>query len=275
MIRCSVIVVTHQSAALIAGCLEAIQMQLTTADELIVVDNGSIDGTPVIVAQQFPRARLILQHNRGFAAGVNRGLAVSHGKYVLLVNPDVLLESDTITLMVAWAERHPQAGVIGGQLINRFGRPQATWGAMPNWRTEVMHTAQLHRVLPGGRYTPYSHLTSWQYQQRPVDWVSGGLMLLRQAVVRHIGQFDERFFMYLEDVDFCARARRAGWQVWYLPTVQAVHAHGASWHGNKAAARAAEQASLLKFWHKHNRLMWPLRLLIACQSGWRYLAGRT
>lgn len=275
MIRCSVIIVTHQSAARIADCLAAVHQQLTAADELIIVDNGSTDGTPALVAEQFPRARLLLQHNRGFAAGVNRGLAASHGHYLLLLNPDALLEADAITLMIDWAERHPQAGIVGGQFIHRSGRPQATWGAFPNWWTELLRTTQLHRLIPGGRYTPHSFLTSWQYRLSPVDWVSGGFMLLRRAVIRQIGLFDERFFMYLEDVDYCARARRAGWQVWYLPVVQAIHAHGASWHGQRAAARAAEAASLLLWWHKHNRLVWPLRVLIGWQTLLRRLAGRT
>ncbi len=266
MQKLSIIIVTYNSADDIGHCLESIDQCLAELQpQVVVVDNASADATVTTVKKTMPSATVIEQENGGFAAGVNRGLAEVTGQYILLLNPDAVLVPGSVEQLLAYADAQPQAGIIGGRLVGEDKQPQASFGNFPTTLTEFFHTVQLHRLLPVGRYVPHNRLTRRWYRTQQVDWVGFGYALLRRTMVHQLGELDERFFMYMEDIDYCKRAQQAGWQVVYLANAPVIHRLQASWGGALDRAKRQEETSLRKYFTKHRQAGWALTPLLAIQ----------
>lgn len=198
-----------------------------------------------MVREQYPDVRLIESaSNLGYAAGNNRAAAKARGEYLLLLNPDTVVERDALGGLLAFMEERPQAGACSPRLNLPDGSPQPfTFGEDPRpgyllrrgWN-RLVHQRPLH---------------DWNLAiPTEMEWVSGACMLVRRAAWEEVGGFDEGFFMYFEDNDLCLRMRRAGWQVWYNPTVAITHVGGQSAQHYAASGRAYVQ-SLLYFYRKH------------------------
>jgi GT2 family glycosyltransferase len=195
---------------------------------VIVVDNASTDGSPDMVSREFPGVILLRNEtNAGFAAANNQALPLAQGKFVLLLNPDTEVRSGALETMMAFLRDHPQAGAVGPLLLN----PDGSWqkSAFPFygfWRSLVENRlVDLIRPLPGQ-----------PSEDSPVDWVIGAALMTRREVLEEVGPLDERFFMYGEETDWQIRLRRAGYQVYLLPSAQVVH------HGGQASRQARRQA---------------------------------
>jgi len=253
----SVIVVTLDGMPWVERCLESV----AAAGELIVVDHGSTDGTLELLRERFPHARLIQQENRGMGGGNNAGMRVASGRYFLLLNSDAWVVADGLERLVAFADEHPDAAVVGPRLLNPDGTLQRSVRAFPTlWRlaTEYLflrklapRTNALNAFYGGG----FAHDAV-----REVDWLYGPCLLVRREAADAVGLFDERFFMFSEEVDWCYRFRSAGWKVVFFPGAEVVHVGGAS-HGGRLyrenlrghlrffakhyGARRAERARLL------------------------------
>lgn len=244
--------------------------------EVLVVDNQSGDGSVAAARAAFPDAVLLPQpHNGGFAYGVNRGLERARGDWVLLLNTDTEVSWPALQAFVAEAERHPRAAIFGPAITDEHGVPQESAWRAPRPRDylgDALFVGRLFRSRAPAVAGP-----------RVVETVSGCVFLLRRSLLGEIGGLDERFFMYFEETDFCARARARGHEVVLLPAHAFVHAGGLS--ATQAAVRTflAFRESCLLFhcgWHGRLATEWVrLCLLLACAlrlGGWlgRALLGR-
>jgi GT2 family glycosyltransferase len=233
----SIVIPAWNGVTWIADCLRSIEPQRRPGDEVIVVDNGSTDGTPNLVARDFPQARLIrLERNLGFAGGVNRGLEAARGDVLVLVNQDVTLREGCLDAL-RWRIDESGPAIVGCKLLYPDGRTiQHAGGIIYYPRAEPNHRG--YRQIDDGR---------WDSVEQ-VDYVSGAVFAFSRAVLRTIGSFDEGFFpAYYEEVDYCFRARAAGFAVIYEPAAVAVHHESQSLDVGSPAYRQAMQRGRLRF----------------------------
>ncbi len=225
--------------------------------EVIVVDNASADGSVAMLAQDFPWVQVIAnRQNRGFTTANNQGLAVSRGRYVLFLNPDTELAPDALSLLLRFAEEHPQVGVVGPQLRYGDGSLQSSRRRFPTLATFFLESTIVQRWWPRNQVlSRYYALDLDNDATSQVDWLVGACMLLRRAVLEQIGGFDEGFFMYSEELDLCRRAVDAGWQVVYLPAAVVTHYEGKSSEQVVAARHIRFHSSRVRYVRKyHGRL---------------------
>lgn len=225
----SVVVVSFNTRDLLARCMESLCAD-TPQDmlELVVVDNASADGSADMVRERFPQVKLAANGvNRGFAAAVNQGYALSQGDYVVLMNPDAVVRGGAILNAMAFLERPDNArvGLCGGRIVNAEGRPEPSARRFPTAGRKLFTLSGLAARRPDSPWAPDIPPSD---VPREVDWVPGTFSVIRRAMLEEIGFFDERFFMYYEETDLCLRARRAGWRVVFLPGAEVVHVGGAS-----------------------------------------------
>jgi N-acetylglucosaminyl-diphospho-decaprenol L-rhamnosyltransferase len=257
-----VAVVTHNSAAdlerFLAGHAElAGRLEVP----LIVVDNGSTDGTIELVRACGSELELIAwPENRGYAPAVNEAVAAARGDDVLLLNPDVEAPTpEGVRTLAAFAAAHPRAAVVAPRLLYPDGRPQPSARRFPSLLAMLGSLRAAARFTPAKRsYDDYVS-PSWASSHTPVDWVIGAAMLLRRAAFDAVGGWDERFFLYMEDADYCRRCWRAGLETWLVPSVSVRHGYArassteASVFGS--AARRRHFASLARFFAREPRLL--------------------
>ena len=251
-VELSVIVVTYNSAGSIEPCLSSIQRDLPAGtSQLFVVDNASTDGTAAVVRERFPHATLIAnEQNRGFGAANNQALAGARGRYVTLVNPDCVLESGSLAGFARFLDAHPRAAVAGGRLHFANGAFQHSAFRFPSLGQIFLDFFPLHWRLAesrlNGRYPRQRDAEAFE-----VDHPLGALMCVRRAAIAQVGQFDERFFMYAEEVDWCWRFKQAGWEVWHCPQARAIHLGGQSTQQRAAAMFVELHRSRRRFYRKH------------------------
>lgn len=258
----SVIVVTFNGRDLTPACLESI----APAAETIVVDNGSSDGSADEIASRFPKATLIRNAvNRGFAAAVNQALAVARGRYVCLLNNDARLSPEALSILAAHLDAHPGVGVVAPQLLHEDGRRQHSFDNFPSFATVFLNKSLL-RLLAPGRFP-----SKKQEHAGPLDVESviGACMMVRRELVDRIGGLDESFFLFLEETDWCLRARRAGARVVFVPAATVVHLQGRTRDRVRFRARIEYTRSLFTFLRKNRpvagvltRLLFPAKNLI-------------
>jgi len=251
--RLSVVIVSYKVKQELKRCLSGLSYQDSYL-EVIVVDNNSGDGTLEMLNADFPGLRLFCnQVNFGFAKAANRGIAVTSGRYVLLLNPDTEVKLSALKEMVNFMDNNQGVGVLGCQIVNSAGQRQYSARSFPDFSTAVSgHDSLLTRILP---HNPWSkqYLGKELSLDKPeeVDWVSGSCLLVRLEVFRKIGYLDTRFFMFVEDVDFCRRAKSAGWKVIYYPLVKIVHHTGQSVRQKKIKMLAEHHKSMYYYYLKY------------------------
>jgi GT2 family glycosyltransferase len=257
----SVIVVNWNTCRLLEACLRSVEgTRENLAVDVIVVDNGSADGSVELVRERFPRVELIANaSNRGFAAANNQALERARGRYLLLLNSDAEVEAAAMGTLVTYADEHRQAGVIGPKLLNPDGTLQPSGGDFPTPASTVASLLGLHRLTGRPRYG-----TKRDYD-RPaeVDEVSGAAMLIRREVIRQVGGLDEGFAWGYEDVDFCLRAKRAGWQVHYVPAARVIHQWGGSQRLAPAPTILKAIAGRRRYFQKHHGRLAASAVMVA------------
>jgi GT2 family glycosyltransferase len=226
--RVACVVVTHDALPWIERCLASV-----AGTETVVVDNGSSDGTPDVVREGFPAVRVVEAENRGLAAGWNRGIAETNAEHVLVLNADAWLVEDALARLVEAADRHPRAAAVGPRLLNPDGTLQRSVRGYPTvWRlaTEYLY---LRKLAPGSRALNAFYGAGFDHaSERDVEWVMGACFLLRRSAYDAVGPFDERYFLFSEEVDWMRRAADAGWDVVFTPAARCVHVGGAA-HGGR------------------------------------------
>ena len=252
--RLSVCIVTYNNAATIEDCLRATQKACEgVTAEIIVVDNASTDGTAEVARRHRPAVRFIAEPaNRGFGAGCNIGLGRATGEYVLFLNPDTAAAPDSIGRMLARASEHAELGFVGPRLLEWEGGVQRHVRSFPTFRTALhQHTILGTLGLFGKDYSVYRRRDFDYTRSARVDQISGAAMLGRRETVRRLGGFDERFFMYYEEVDLCLRMKQEGLAIMYLPEAVIRHAGGVSGEPLLQFVLCERLCSLMKFYSKH------------------------
>jgi GT2 family glycosyltransferase len=229
----SIVILNYNTRELLRGCLRSLEQADSggRSIEVLVVDNASSDGSADMVEAEFPSVTSIRSpRNGGFAYGNNLALARCQGDAVLVLNPDALLPRDGIPRLLERLAAHPEAGIIGPKLLRPDGSMHlACRRSFPTPPTAFYRVSGLSRLFPRSPVFGRYNLTFVdENQAMEVDSVCGACMLLRREVIDRIGLLDERFFMYGEDLDWCMRARDAGWTVRYEPDIVVQHQHGAA-----------------------------------------------
>lgn len=227
----SIIIVNWNGKDLLRKCLEHVEATVRQVSyEVIVVDNASDDGSQDMAKQDFPEVALIENsENVGFARANNQGIAISQGRYVLLLNSDAFVLEHTIDQMVAFMDSHPEAGMSACKLLYEDGRLQPSCYTFPSLKTELYTAFQLDKLFPRSREFGKYLMTWWDFTDvRDVDAVMGAFMLVRREAIDQVGGMDERYFMYSEEMDWCYRIKQRGWRILYNPSLQTVHLWGGS-----------------------------------------------
>ena len=215
----------HQSLVSLQKALKGLRA------EIIVVDNASDDGSTEFIRNRFPKVRILpQQHNLGFAKANNIALNHVRGKFVLLINPDTVVQEDTIRVMIDFMNSHPEVGLSGCKILNPDGSFQLPCRrSFPTPWVAFTKIFGLSTLFPNKKIFGKYNLTYLSTEETyPVDAVSGSFMFVRRTIIDQVGGLDESFFMYGEDIDWCYRIRQAGWQVYYVPSTQIIHYKGES-----------------------------------------------
>lgn len=223
----SAIVVTYNALPWIEPCLESVR-----GCELIVVDNGSNDGTAALVRERFREARLIEQENRGLGAGWNAGIEAASGRWLFFLNADAWIVGDAIARLVEVLERDPKAAVVGPLLRRPDGRLQRSVRGFPTlWRLATEYFF-LRKLAPRTRFLNAFYGGGFRHDRElEAEFLMGAALLVRREAIAEVGELDERFFLFSEEVDWCYRFRQAGWKVIFTPAAEVVHVGGASHAG--------------------------------------------
>ncbi len=247
----SILVVTFNGRAFTAPCLESVPAGV----EIIVIDNGSTDGTPEAIAAGFPSAVVVRNpKNRGFAAAVNQGIERAKGKHVCLLNNDARLTPGALEKLVAHLEDHPDVAACAPQLLHENGRLQHSFDVIPSMATVFLNKSLLRAIFPK------SYPSKNQAYEAPIEVPSviGACMLLRREAIERVGGFDERFFVFLEETDWCLRAKRAGYRIDFVPDARVVHLQGLTRDRAAVRGRIEYVRSLFAFFRKHRPRATPL-----------------
>ena len=219
--KISVIIVSWNSGDIIAGCLKSIRATKYPNLEIITIDNASQDET-LLVLKKFKSIRLIRNSsNVGFPKAVNQGLQIATGNYILLLNSDASLPADFFQKGLSFFVEHPDAAVMGPKLVDPDGTPQGSVFSEPSIQATFREFWLGQKGLTG-KYAP----TTYNLQPTPVNAVSGACMFFPRRTLEKIGLFTERVFMYYEDLDYCRRIRRSGWNIYFNPQITVTHIHG-------------------------------------------------
>jgi hypothetical protein len=243
MIDLSVIIVSWNTKKLLADCLDSIFNQTKDLDyEVIVVDNGSTDGSVDLIKKLKHQNLQLIENkdNLGFSKANNQGLKMARGQYFLLLNSDTKVVGQALKNLVDFAKQKPLLGVVGPRLLNPNGSKQPsaapflTLGRVFIW------------LVTGDRF-----LYSSPDNQRQVDWAMGAALLVTRGAIKKAGLLDEKFFMYLEEVEWCYRIKKAGFENWFYPKAKVYHLVRGGSPGGKKRAVCAIYQGLIYFYQKH------------------------
>jgi hypothetical protein len=254
----SILVVTYNSARLIGPLLAQLEGELAgLAAEVVVVDNASADDTAARVHRAHPWVRLFAStSNLGFAAGNNLAAKHARGRLLLLLNPDALPAPGALARGIALMDGHADVGLAGGELRGADGGRQPSARMFPTLRDELFTLSGLAARYPASRlFARLDRRWADPEAAAEVDWLPGAFVFVRAEVFRGLGGFDERFFMYYEEVDLCRRLRAAGWRIQYWPELKAMHIGGESAKTVKAA-RVSKAGSQLESWRMRSGLLY-------------------
>ncbi|HJW92669.1 MAG TPA: glycosyltransferase family 2 protein [Thermoanaerobaculia bacterium] len=274
--RLSICMVSLNCRRVVEDCLESLRRSRFTDFEILCADNGSTDGTLDYLRAQ-PDVHLIENGwNAGFTRGTNQGIAAGTGEYVLWLNTDTILREDSLGKLIEFMETHPRAGVVGPKVLNADGtfQPQCKRG-VPTPFASLCYALGLDRIWPQNKSVSQYLLRSISEESTSiVDAVSGCCLLTRRATIDEVGPLDEEMFGFGEDIDWCVRASKAGWEVWYYPGSVITHLKGQGGAHSKPyrKIRAMHQCMWL-FYKKHlaPQRVWPVTALVALGIGASFL----
>ncbi|MEO7453542.1 MAG: glycosyltransferase family 2 protein [Fimbriimonadales bacterium] len=259
-------------------CLQSLRAVAGEArTEVIVVDNNSEDRSAQMVEEEFPEVTLLaMSENLGFGKGHNKAFEVARGGVLFPLNSDAVMHEGCFARVLEFLRSDPNIGVVGPKLLNPDGSLQYSARRFPTPMAALFRNTPLGKLFPKNRYTRDYLMTDWAHDEpRDVDWVSGAAFAFKRELYEQIGGFDERFFMFLEDVDLCYRAHAAGRRVVYLPEAIVTHKIGSS--TDKAPNRMINQfhKSMLLYYKKHylSKVSPPLRPF-AIAGSWLLLIAR-
>ena len=252
----SVVLICWNSLNYLREALVSLQDTLTAAtdSEIIIIDNGSTDGTDTYIAEHYPQAIYHrLPENRGVAYARNRGIERARGQFVWLLDDDTIANHEALAEMLQYMQHHPECGICGCRLLNTNGETQESYKPYPSLAIKVRNV--LHSHLNGHAHVdPYAKEMALGMPFEPT-YIIGACQLIRREVIEKIGLLDEKIFYGPEDADYCIRARNAGWHTAYLPQVSIIH------HWKRITNRSPfssigrkHTTALIYFYCKHHKL---------------------
>jgi N-acetylglucosaminyl-diphospho-decaprenol L-rhamnosyltransferase len=262
----SIIIVSWNVSDLLRDCLASIQQaplvrveadgtahgQQGPRTEVLIVDSASSDGSVAMIREQFPWVYLIaLDENVGFVQGNNIALELAQGRYLLLLNPDTMIHDDALTILTNFLDEHPDTGIVGPRVLNPDGTTQSTR------RRFLTSVGGLFESTWLQGYAPRRILDHYYMNDFPdtgtfdADWVQGCALMARRTVYEQIGGLDPGFVMFFEEVDWCRRAKDAGWRVFYVGDAQITHYGGQSTDQVETQKHIHFQQSKVRYYHKH------------------------
>jgi len=253
----SVIIVNWNTRDLLKLCLESIPAKTRRIFyEIIVIDNASSDGSAEMVERDFPEVRLIKnKENRGFGRANNQGLSGAKGKYILFLNSDVAVNEGCLDELFDFMEKNPSVGASSCQLTFPDGSLQHSCRTFPTFKVFFLMLLGFRQLFPRMKMFRDYLMLDWDHGDvREVDQIMGSFMLVRKDVLDGIGSFDERYWMYFEEVDLCLRMKKAGWKIVHYPYVSAIHFLSRSSQQWEKRKRVREfQTSMLKYFRKNGK----------------------
>ena len=276
-----VIIVNYNASQYLQSLLDALISQEAKVKSrrlyfvVTVVDNASTDGSAAMVETRFPHVNLIQREtNDGYAAAVNEGVASTSNRVILLLNSDVLVTVDQLSALQRIWERLDFPAVLAPLHLEEDGFPQQTWGAFPTPQAELKRKRLeqgLNQREPWARREAMNEAS----RTREVDWVSGSCMLFPRLTLEEAGPWDQNFFLYFEDIDWCLRIKKKGLAIYHTPEVQVLHAHGASMEQDPESSEVEYRLSQCYFTIKHfgKWALLKLRLYLTLKQLGRFLLG--
>jgi GT2 family glycosyltransferase len=257
----SIIIVSFNTKKLLEDCVDSIIKNTKGIKyEIIVVDNASADGSPELVERYSRKISVRLIKNRnnlGFGTANNQGMKKSSADFVLLLNSDTIIHDNAISHMLAWMKKKPKVGISTCALKNADGSLQGTGGHFPtlirvfSWMTiqDLPLVDKFIKPFHPMREKSFSKGEDFYNKEKEMDWVTAAFFMIRREAMADIGYFDEDYFMYTEETDYCYRAKKKGWKVWYVPKWSITHLGGAS--GTSELSVLAEFEGVKTFYKKH------------------------
>ena len=252
--KLSIVIICWNDLRVIPDCLRSIYASTRLTDfEVIVSDNGSIDGSIEFIRKNYPAVRVIENGaNLGFARGNNAGIRASQGEYVLILNPDTIIHDGALDKLIAFADRNPKAGAFGCRVLNPDGTYQVSARLFPTiWRywVSALYLKGLAKVCPLFLYEEYPR---WRGEtERIIDWQSGCCVMIRGDVLRRLRGFDEQFFYHFEEVDLCRRVWNAGFSILFTPEAVITHLGGQSVNRFPIRFEIEKHRSRYRYFYKH------------------------
>jgi len=256
-------IVSYDSLNFLEACLDSIlENPPSVKYEIIVVDNASTDGSYELVQKNFPQVKLLHNSkNIGFAAANNKAINKTNSKYILLINSDCRVYKNSLDSLVSFMEKNKKAGITGPKIINSDGSVQLSCRKFPSIFNAAFHTI-LTNIVPNNPFSRKYKLADVN-RDTPfeVDWVSGSAMIIRRKALEDTGLLDERYFMYVEDLDLCYRMWQKDWKVYYYPCANILHHIGGSSGNGELKACFRMQKSVFYFFWKNYRKSWKVLLI--------------
>lgn len=261
----TIIIVSWNVREHLDRCLQSSLGQPGVSYEVLVVDNASADQSADLVRERYPNVQLIANHeNRGYARANNQAIAKARGKFLLLLNPDTVIHKGTLAATVKYLSEHPKVGILGCRIENEDGSLQRSVRRFPTLVSQIWILLKLHRFFSGlSSLKRYLALDFDYAREQDADQVMGAFFAFRRELLETVGTLDDGFFLWFEEVDFCRRAKNAGWLVRYVPSFAITHVGGESF----GQLLSVEQQtffnrSLLRYFRKHHSVEAWLMLLI-------------
>ena len=250
----SVIIINWNTKKILGDCLTSIfKFTKGISFEVIVVDNGSSDESVQLLKKKFPQVKLILnRQNLGFTKANNQGIKIAKGKYILLLNSDVYLLENSLKKLVEKANSIENLGALGPLLLNEDHTIQQSVGFYPHL-PQVFWWMSFIDDLPGGTILKPYHVDhdNFYKKEHKVDWVTGAAILVPREIINKVGSFDEKIFMYGEEVDWCFRIKQTGYQIYFSPVTKIVHIGRGSSGKIQKSAILGEYKGIIYFYQKH------------------------
>lgn len=272
----SVVIVAWNAKHYLELCLESLEKAPPRRSmETLVVDNASADGTAEMVQTRFPWAKLIKSsENLGFSRGNNVAIRQCQGRYIALVNPDVIVFPGCLDALADFLDQNPKVGNVGPRVFNPDMSQQSTCRRFPTlWNNFCMATGLATR-FKNSRFFAGEHMFYFSHDRTmPVDVLVGCFSMIRREAFDAVGLLDEGLFMYGDDMDWCRRCWKAGWQVVFFPGAQAIHDRGKTTAPYPVRFAVAQQQSVFYYWSKHHGLwgLLAIKTLVLCRLLLRYL----
>jgi GT2 family glycosyltransferase len=254
----SIVIVGWNAKHYLELCLESLEESPPRRTmEILVVDNASADGSAEMIEARFPHVKLIRStENLGFSKGNNVAIRQCQGRYIALVNPDVIVLPGCLDALADFLDRNPKVGNVGPRVLNPDGTLQSSCRRFPTLWNNFCSTTALAKAFKGSSFFAGEHMFYFPHDRRmAVDVIVGCFSMIRREAFDAVGLLDEDLFMYGDDVDWCRRSWNAGWEVVFFPGAQAIHDRGKITAPYPVRFAVAQQRSVIHYWKKHHSFL--------------------